>query len=328
MRPHPSPRGALDRAAADNTKDGVTMAKIIVGVEDFDRSIAAVAFARRLASAAGAQLILATAYPHEGLPSQIVYTDLDRRLHGGAQDILSRMRAEAGDVETETRAIAASSAARALHALAEREEAALIVIGSSHRGNTGRVLAGTTADRLLHGSPCPVAVVPKGHGEQAGGVRSILVAYDGSTEAKAALQAALTAGQALSAVVRAVRVLEPLTSRITDGSEYVISPEDVEREVQGVREAFEADMAALPDSRRLQADFVVGKPVAELVKRSHAADLLVTGSRGYGTMRAVLLGSVSGHLVREAACPVIVVPRGVESHLDKLFVAPPRSRAA
>ena len=38
--------------------------------------------------------------------------------------------------------------------------ASLIVVGSTHRGPAGRVLAGTTADRLLHGAPCAVAVVP------------------------------------------------------------------------------------------------------------------------------------------------------------------------
>jgi hypothetical protein len=35
----------------------------------------------------------------------------------------------------------------------------------------------------------------------------------------------------------------------------------------------------------------------------------VTGSRGYGPARRLLLGSVSGHVVREARCPVLVVPR-------------------
>ena len=37
---------------------------------------------------------------------------------------------------------------------------------------------------------------------------------------------------------------------------------------------------------------------------------MVVGSRGYGPLKAVLLGGVSGQLIRSAACPVIVVPRG------------------
>jgi hypothetical protein len=45
--------------------------------------------------------------------------------------------------------------------------------------------------------------------------------------------------------------------------------------------------------------------------------LLVLGSRGYGPVRRVLLGSVSGELVRGAACPVLVVPRpGVRTPED------------
>ena len=50
------------------------------------------------------------------------------------------------------------------------------------------------------------------------------------------------------------------------------------------------------------------------------ADLLVLGSRGYGPRRAVLLGGVSGRVVRRAACPVIVVPRAIEKPLEELFL--------
>ena len=51
--------------------------------------------------------------------------------------------------------------------LAEIERASLVVIGSSHRGAVGRVFAGTTAERLLHGAPCPVAGAA-GHGPRRG----------------------------------------------------------------------------------------------------------------------------------------------------------------
>ena len=39
-------------------------------------------------------------------------------------------------------------------------------------------------------------------------------------------------------------------------------------------------------------------------------DLMLVGSRGYGPMGRVLLGSVSSQLMHAAPCPVIVVPRG------------------
>jgi nucleotide-binding universal stress UspA family protein len=41
-------------------------------------------------------------------------------------------------------------------------------------------------------------------------------------------------------------------------------------------------------------------------------DLLVCGSRGYGPVRRVLLGTVSAALLRQASVPVLVTPRGGE----------------
>ena len=43
------------------------------------------------------------------------------------------------------------------------------------------------------------------------------------------------------------------------------------------------------------------------------------GRRGYGPRRAVLLGSVSRHLMDEAASPAIVLPRGVEGAFESLL---------
>jgi nucleotide-binding universal stress UspA family protein len=40
--------------------------------------------------------------------------------------------------------------------------------------------------------------------------------------------------------------------------------------------------------------------------RASPVDLLVCGSRGYGPVRTLMLGSTSHALVREAACPVLV----------------------
>jgi len=44
-------------------------------------------------------------------------------------------------------------------------------------------------------------------------------------------------------------------------------------------------------------------------RQSRDVDLLVAGSRGYGPMARLLLGSVSSRLVATAPCPVLIVPR-------------------
>jgi nucleotide-binding universal stress UspA family protein len=52
-----------------------------------------------------------------------------------------------------------------------------------------------------------------------------------------------------------------------------------------------------------------GDPGLVLAQRSAEFDLLVVGSRGYGPVRHALEGNVSGKVMREAASPVLVVPR-------------------
>ena len=42
----------------------------------------------------------------------------------------------------------------------------------------------------------------------------------------------------------------------------------------------------------------------------------MTGSRGYGPVRRLMLGSTSTRLVREAPCPVLVLTRGAEAEPD------------
>ena len=69
-------------------------------------------------------------------------------------------------------------------------------------------------------------------------------------------------------------------------------------------------VAALGDGSKVSGRVLEGDAVSELAKASAALDLLVLGSRGYGPIRTVLLGSVSRALVRTAACPVVVLPRG------------------
>jgi len=55
------------------------------------------------------------------------------------------------------------------------------------------------------------------------------------------------------------------------------------------------------------------------------ADLLVCGSRGYGALRSVALGSVTRALVNEAACPVLVIPPTPERHRMEALIGSHRS---
>ena len=68
-------------------------------------------------------------------------------------------------------------------------------------------------------------------------------------------------------------------------------------------------VAKLDGDPRGEPFFAVGDPGRILAEASDDLDLLVVGSRGYGPLHSVLVGGVAGRVVREAACPVIVLPR-------------------
>lgn len=53
---------------------------------------------------------------------------------------------------------------------------------------------------------------------------------------------------------------------------------------------------------------VEGHPARTLLQQARGAAVLVIGTRGHGTMRSVLLGSVSLRCVTHAVCPTIVIP--------------------
>jgi nucleotide-binding universal stress UspA family protein len=64
------------------------------------------------------------------------------------------------------------------------------------------------------------------------------------------------------------------------------------------------------DPRRVTTAVEVGSPAAEIVRyaHEHAAQVIVLGSHGHGVVRRFMLGSVADRVLRQATCPVMLVP--------------------
>jgi nucleotide-binding universal stress UspA family protein len=69
------------------------------------------------------------------------------------------------------------------------------------------------------------------------------------------------------------------------------------------------EVAALPPSGVvIAAEVVEGRAAEVLVRAARDADLLVLGGHGHSRVWHTVLGSVSEECVRDAVCPVVVVP--------------------
>jgi nucleotide-binding universal stress UspA family protein len=294
------------------------MSEIVVGIDDSAGAQDALALATRVAQATGASLRLVSVFPYSDVPSRGANEAYREYLRSDAQELLDRTAAGVDGITTSTEAIADTSPPHALHAVAERDGVALVVVGSTRRGPAGRVVPGSTGERLLHGSPCPVAVVPRGYAD-AGPIRTVGVGYDGSDESEAALAAAYRVACHFDADLRVIRIFDAThvgtPALMTIPGPYGNIHEDYEaRQHEGLDDA----VAAMPGDVRVETGFVAGSPGHELAAQSEVVDLMVVGSRGHGPRAAVLLGSVTHTLLRKAACPVVVLPRGSRG-LEPLF---------
>ena len=251
------------------------------------------------------------------------------RVEGWAPDKTEQFEVAAASAGGEPVTVPSTSAARGLQDLAEKIDADLIVVGSASHGPIGRVLAGNTGLSLLHGSPCSVAVVPSGFGvAKVTGVREVTVGFDGTSESTAALHEAADLARGAGAALRVVTVAEPPPVVYGKGGGADQGWHELIDEIETIMRAkTDEALADLPDDPHVEGVMVTGDPAVALPEAT-AKDggVLVVGSRSYGPVRSVLLGSVSRHLMRSVSCPLIVHPRA--SKAAKTLVAKAAQREA
>jgi nucleotide-binding universal stress UspA family protein len=301
---------------------------VVVGLALDDRDAAPLALGRLLAHLSGGSLGLVHAYPYE--PLTVPIPEYERELRDDSVARLERVAADLdADLDVTTHAHARISAAYGLHDAAERLGASAIVVGSSRQGRLGRVLPGGVAARLLHGAPCPVAVAPVDYaGPRVERIR-IAVAFDGGPEAREALETAIALARGAQGTVSTYTVEAPVevaTSPMPPG--WVGVREHAAAQHERAQHVVAEANSRIPDDVRASTELLTGHPAEILSAISADADLLLCGSRGYGPIRAVLLGGVSSALVHRSACPLLVVPRGHSGGLAGGHASPSASAAA
>lgn len=217
------------------------------------------------------------------------------------------------EIATSYRAVPGRSTSSALLEVCEEVGASVLVLGSSTDGAEGRITVGTTNGKLLHSSPLPIALCPRGYRSNAvDGVPRITCAFSDSEPSERVVSRARAVAEEMGAPLRVASF--GIRGSTMYPPEIGFSAED------SVLASWREQVGAAQE--RLVTDGVIPNEVERMIGTGigwseamssidwKATELLVLGSSTSGPLARVFLGSRAAKLIRHSPVPVVVVPRG------------------
>ncbi len=190
-------------------------------------------------------------------------------------------------------------------------DADLLVLGSSASGQLGQVVVGSTADRLLHSAPVPVAIAPRGYrGPRGGMLTRISAGYPGTPESVEVVRRVAALAGRIGVPMRVITFA--VRGRTMYPPEVGLHAED---SILAAWESQAAEMLA-----RLRTDGVVGDEVELQVVSGNGwgeaiddadwqdGEILALGTSPRGEVARVFLGSRGTKILRVSPVPVLVLP--------------------
>jgi nucleotide-binding universal stress UspA family protein len=287
----------------------LVISRILCPVDRSDIAKRALRYAFRLARQHHARLRVL----HVVEPGVIV-GDSDGASAGVPADLLTAAEEDIGwlvasvvDTEVETDTVVRDGpVARTILREARDYGASLIVVGTHGRGGFERLALGSVTEKLLRKASCPVLVVPPGEtADMPISTQRVVCPTDFSAPATAALDYARVAATATGAALSIVTVVEWPFGETTGDDAVAALRRSLEAEATSKLQAAIVEGGPPTDTAVLY-----GKPRKEIVAfaRAQRAGLIVMGVAGRGALDLAVLGSTTHHVVREAPCPVLVVP--------------------
>ena len=184
----------------------------------------------------------------------------------------------------------------------ESHDADLMVLGRKPRSQMARLLLGDTADAVARRSRIPCLFVPP----NAGPIRRLLVALDGTDRGIGVLQAACGLARAIKASLGVVTVEQEPAGEPA----HLASALPVERSARLQSQVRMVLSRECVDGTRPLIDVRRGLIVEEVLRavEESAADALVVGYHRGGPPGVIDVGSTARHLAHLAPCAVLTVP--------------------
>ena len=283
--------------------------KLVVGYLATPGGADAVALGARLARTLGAELELCIVLPHErAATARLSVGDFNDLLAEQAQTWLSDA-AVPGDVVARSHVSFADSFADGLLKEVARLEADAIVVGGSGGGLAGPFSLGSVVNELLHSSPVPVVVAPRGtRHTDVERVREVTCAIGERQGADLLLRTAVRFSKAAGTPLRLASLvpLDPTYGHLRGDADAVR-----ERALEHAEHTLESAKEALPEGIPVTSTVVDGPTVEDAVSKLdwRDGDMIMVGSSRLGAPKRLFLGSTAAKMLRVLDVPMMVVPR-------------------
>ncbi|MBV5242380.1 MULTISPECIES: universal stress protein [Mycolicibacterium] len=242
----------------------------------------------------------------DGHPGRAEYQQM--LIRRGEEWVAQAVAALAADgVAAGSAVIVGESFAQTLVEFAEGKASDLIVVGGARDGFFGRHTIGPVTGALLHISPIPVALAPRGYAEDPDDTIEALTAAvptrpgdDNPLPFTIRLAALAQLRIRMLSLVSAENLAEAGSAREVRALQRAAAEENL---AVAARELPEA-----PDIESLVADGMTLESALKKLKWDDG-DLLVVGSSRFAAPKRIFLGSTASRILAGVDVPVIVVPR-------------------
>jgi nucleotide-binding universal stress UspA family protein len=297
---------------------------VVVGYRAGKVGLSGLHLAVRAARTLGTSLTVATIVPKPWLTPSLARVDAeyeqwaDRLADDSAKEAERFLHGLSDGIEVVYVQRAHRSVSGGLIEVVEEAGGEVVVLGSLPSGGRGLgappsgggVVIGTTANWLLHTSPVPVAISPRGYRSYTGRLTRLSCAYSATADSidvvSRCSETAERFGLPMRVVTFAVRgkTMYPPEVGLDAEDEILVAWASQTREIL---EGLKADGIV---GEGVALEVVTGRTWEEALGKTDWADgeILAVGTRPRGEIRRVFLGSRSAKIIRESPVPVLVLP--------------------
>lgn len=277
---------------------------VLVPVDFSDECLDVVAFARGASALGVRSVVLAHVVESSGMEGPIIAEKVDDA-RARLQELAAPLVEAGFDVELR---VPTGDTFEGLTALAAEVKVDAILCGSHAKGIVSQLVEGSVSERLIRDASVPLLMARfdllRSKEDPAELLRRfgdiVVLPTDFSLSASRALMHALDMPKGAIKMLYLLHVLDPGLSgaqlkRHEEGAEFHLKALEAMAERQGI-----------PTSVVIRRGDPQREILAELDERR--ATGVITGTRGMNAVQEALMGSVSMTLLRQASCPVLIVP--------------------